>query len=475
VESVRYLRALLASWWIIVIAVIAGGAGGYLVYHQATPMYRSSVRLIVAIDTPPGEAAPDPITSAALTAQVAQDLAGIATTGPAIVAAFNQSHHANAGSALSSLNVHAGASGSFVSISVTDANSTVARDVAAAFPVTLPQSLAQLSGGGSQYKLNTVSSAALATSPYSPSKYRDLGLGLAAGIVLGLALAVLRESLNATVRDSSALEELTGQVILGTVPKDMRKVSLPSVSHPRSARAEAYRQVRTTLVNQSTKPRLTFAVTSATVGEGKTSVACNVAASFSRAGFTVALIDADMRRPRVAAVFGEKPRFGLSDLLLGRVPLQEAMFTRDDGRLAVISAGNIPADPAEIIGSNGMYELIQYLAQNYTFVIIDTPPLLPVADALVVASLVDGIVMVARLGGTTGERIQRAMHALDRVNAKILGIVPNQAARGIDRDYRYPYRYAPTRKQGDREPTPRGEPRRHRAGDARDSGRRDGS
>jgi receptor protein-tyrosine kinase len=436
VETVRYLRALLTSWWLVVIAIAAGGLGGYYVYHEGTPLYSSSVRMIVAIEG----AANDAQSNQDLAASTATSLVQIATTGPAISSAVSAAAVGQGGH----LSISANASNSFVTVSVSDTVPRVAQAIASAFPRTLPPSLVSLSGGSANaYRLTIVAAPVLPTSPYSPKIKRDVGLGIAAGLILGLALAVLRETFNTSVRDSDALQDMTGFMVLGTVPRDRSKALLPAISDPRGSRAEAYRQIRTTLVSQTVQRPLTVAVSSATLGEGKTSVACNVAVSFSRAGHRVALVDADLRRPRVAKFFDVDPKFGLSEVLTGGASLEDAIVEVDEGRLGLVTCGRIPADPAELLGSQQMFDLLRQLESEYEFVIVDTPPILPVADALVVAPIVHCVILVAKIRGTTEERIRRAITGLERVNARIVGVVPNQATMGADRDYKYAYRYTP--------------------------------
>jgi succinoglycan biosynthesis transport protein ExoP len=436
-ETVQYLRALSRSWYLVVVALIAGGAGGYIVYHETTPLYRSSVRMVVSGGAP-GQST-DEVTARVLASQRAEALAQIASTPPAVNAAKSAAGYP---SDFPSVSATADGNSPFVNVTVSDRSKTRAQAVANSFASVLPQVLQQLEGVRTTLTLTNLADAPLPGKPYTPKFKREVGLGLAAGLVLGLLLALLREIFNRSVRDSDDLAKITELTILGTVPRDMPKKLLPAVTDPRSARAEAYRQIRTTLLNVQVRNLTTVMVTSASLGEGKTSVATNLAAVFSRAGHRVALVDADLRRPRVASFYNLRSQFGLTDVLSGVVPLKQALNILDDGRLAILTSGRIPANPSEALGSLGMEQVLEQLTREYEFVIIDTPPTLPVTDASVLAPKVDGVILVARIGYATRERIRRAQGALRRVNATVLGAVPNQAGKGADRDYRYPYRYA---------------------------------
>lgn len=438
----QYLRALARSWFVVIITLVAGGAGGYYVYHRATPLYESAVQMVVTGTT--NGPATDEVTSRALAGQRALALAQIAGTAPAVKAAARAAGYPGDSPSVTATSTD---SGPFITVRVVDTNAVRAQAIANAYAGILPETMQRLEGStDTTVSVANLAAAPLPSAPFSPKLVKDLALGLAAGFILGIAIALLREVVDRTIRDTDQLEEITGLTTLGTVPRDGVKNSLPAVSKPRSARAEAYRQIRTTLLN-SKQHVSTVAITSAAMGEGKTSVATNLAAVFSRAGHRVAIVDADLRRPRVAPVFDVPSKPGLSDVLARRASLADALVMQDDGRLAILPSGPIPANPSEALGGTGMEEVIKQLAAEFEYVFIDTPPVLPVTDALVVAPMVDGVVLVTRLGRTTRERVKRALAAVDRVNASMIGVVPNYAGKGADRDYRYGYKYTGSHKK----------------------------
>ena len=446
-EISDYLRLLKRSGLIIVLAVIVGGLAGFWVYGAKTPTYKSSVQMVVSGN---GQTPADETTGRLLASERALALSQVAGTVPAVNAAKNAAGYPDAAVSATST---ANGNGPFLAVTVMGPSPTAAKAVAEAFAPTLPATMVNLEGAtSSAIRVRNLAQASLPGRPSSPQIQRLVGLGLAAGLVLGIVIAVIREALDRTVRDTAELDELTDRTVLGTVPRDLPKKRLPATSSPRSARAEAYRQVRTTLINARHPQMQTMAVTSASLGEGKTSVATNVAAVFSRSGHRVAVVDADLRRPCVAAFFGVKPERGLTDVLAGACSLREALNLLNEGRLAVLTSGDLPANPSEALGGAAMKQVLRQLADEYDYIFIDTPPVLPVSDPLVLAPLVDGVILVIELGRTTRDRVKRATKALDRVNATILGLVPNKSGKGRDRDYRYPYRYAylPGRKNGAR-------------------------
>jgi capsular exopolysaccharide synthesis family protein len=438
VDSSDFQRALKRSWLIIAMAAIAGALGGYWVYGSEAPLYQSSVQMIVSSRGGPNV---DGVSAWLLESQRAVALSQVASTAPALEAAQKAAGYPDAAVSATSAPT---AQAPFLTVSVVGQSPAVAKAVADEFAPTLPATMVAMAGrADSTIQVRNLAPACLPGKPFSPSIARQGWLGVAAGLLLGIMIALVREALDRTVRDSADVSELTGLTILGTIPRDLPRKLLPAASSPRSARAEAYRQVRTTLIN-ARPPRLrTMAITSASVGEGKTSVATNVAAAFSRAGCRVAVVDADLRRPCVATFFGLRPERGLTDVLAGTCSLREALTLADNGRLAVLTSGAPPANPSEALAGAAMKDVLRQLADEYDYVLIDTPPVLPVSDPLVLAPLVDGVIFVIQLGRTTRDRFARATKAL-QVSATIVGVVLNKSGSGRDRDYRYPY-YAPAR------------------------------
>jgi succinoglycan biosynthesis transport protein ExoP len=432
-ESLRYVRATLRSWWIVLLALLAGGGGGFYVYHSATPLYRTSVRIVIASITP----GIDPASGKAQAALRAQSLAQVASTNPAIKSAL-----AAAGFPNDAPGVNGSADGvnPYATITVTDTSAVRGAKIANAFVDTVSKSADDLLGTSSApYKVTSLAAAQPAGAPYTPIKSRDLGFGIGAGLLLGIALALLREALSRAIRDTAELRKVVDLTLLGTVPSDMPNKPLPSMSDPRSSRAEAYRQIRTSLLNIGDVPPQVVGFTSAVLGEGKTSVAANVAVAFARAGHRVALVDADLRRPKIADVFGIKRSVGLAHVLDGTVELRQTVTMFENNYLCVIPAGKVAGSPSEAVSSQAMVDVVTELAANFDFVFLDTPPVLPVTDALAMSHLMQGIVLVVRLGSASPLRTKQAMDGLERVHAPVVGMVANRAGATSDATYSYPY------------------------------------
>lgn len=325
-----------------------------------------------------------------------------------------------------------------------------ARDLAESWVRGMIAEIEQLEGTGAEAAVTVVAgdSARLPTAPSSPNTRLNLALGGLIGLALGIGYAVIRHVLDLRVRSPRDIERETGVSVIGTLPesKDLssaRKV-LTFTGRADSANpvAEATRELRTNLrfIDIDNPPRA-IVVTSPIPGDGKSTIAANLAVSIAAAGENVVLIDADLRRPMVASLFDLPEGAGLTDVLTARAEIADVAHTVGVGNnLVVIGAGRIPPNPSEVLGSLKMRELIQTLATN-AFVIIDSPPLLPVTDAAVLATNADGAIVVVSAGKTTYDMLHKALDNLEKARARALGVVLNKVPkRGAGATY-YGYQY----------------------------------
>jgi capsular exopolysaccharide synthesis family protein len=253
---------------------------------------------------------------------------------------------------------------------------------------------------------------------------------------------VLRETLDARVRDSAEIEKLVQVDLLGTVPRQHGGQALPAKTKPRSGRAEAYRHIRANLEFSGPGGMpASIAITSPGAGEGKSSLAANLALVAAHAGRTVVIVDADLRKPTIAKYFGVPATIGLSDVLAGRWLVQETLVPVAGERIWVVPSGPIPSFPSELVGSAAMTDIIMQLEQHFDLVIIDTPPVLPVSDALHVAVNVGGVIVVARMAETRRLALRKAVDSITKVNARVLGVVGNAAVKQEEGGYGYGYGY----------------------------------
>ncbi|WP_372727397.1 polysaccharide biosynthesis tyrosine autokinase [Nocardioides sp.] len=295
----------------------------------------------------------------------------------------------------------------------------------------------------------TIESAELPTSPVAPQPERNLALALLVGLALGYAYALLRHTLDRRLRTPQAIQDRFQVSVVGTIPmvgalgqdpSDRQQVVLSQAdgtSRQRDA-AEAFRKLRTNLIFMDVDhPPQVIVVTSPRPGDGKSTVAANLAAAVAYSGQKVALVDGDLRRPTVARSLQVDGDIGLTDVLVGRLPLSDGLQQSDKhANLFVLPAGRIPPNPSELVGSQAMRTMLEKLSQDY-LVIIDAPPLLPVTDAAILTAAADGAFVVVSAGRTLDTELGQALSHLEAVSGKALGIILNKTSRRAMGGYYY--------------------------------------
>lgn len=293
---------------------------------------------------------------------------------------------------------------------------------------------------GGTPQLLPVEKAALPTTPVSPVPMRNLAIGLAVGLLIAFGYSMLRNALDRRLRTKDDVERL-GVNVVGTVPSasvlkrdgDERATLAIDQTDTRSSAgpaSEAFRKLRTNLMfmNVDSPPRVVV-VTSPMPSDGKSTVAVNLAATIASSGAPVVLIDGDMRRPSVATEFGLPEGVGLSDVLAGRIGIDEALQNTDDhDNLSILAAGSIPPNPSELLGSQSMRKLLSTLSSR-SMVVVDAPPLIPVTDAAVLTTQADGAFIVISSGKTLDSQLEAALSSLKAVDAKPLGVILNRMSR----------------------------------------------
>lgn len=340
-----------------------------------------------------------------------------------------------------------------VRVDATGSTPESARDLAEAWIRGMTTQVDELETGGSgqgAVRLIAGDSARLPTSPSSPNVKVDVAVGAIAGGVLGVVFALVRRTFDRRVRTVEDITAAVGASVVGVLPIDKELANGRAVfsftdthdGRGSFAHKEAVRELRTNLqyVDVDHPPRV-IVVTSPLPGDGKSTTAANLAVSIAATGQSVILIDADLRRPVMGGVFGFSDDVGLSDVLASRAQIEQVAHQVDDhGRLFVVAAGRTPPNPTEMVGSQRMQALARKLAEDMV-VIVDSPPTLAVADAAVIGSWADGVVLVVTAGRTTDDMLTRAVDNLSKTRGRLLGIVLNRAPlRGPDSSY-YGARY----------------------------------
>jgi capsular exopolysaccharide synthesis family protein len=293
-------------------------------------------------------------------------------------------------------------------------------------------------GGSAPVRVDILDAPTVPTAPIWPKPANNLIAGGLLGLLAGSARAVYRGSRDRRFRSPDEFERLSGIPVLATVPRvgHTSAGASPDLSNG-AILGETYRRLRTVVLSSpggpalpaSGRPGRSILVTSPVAGDGKTTTACYLAAALAGADHRVVLVDANLRRPRIAAALGLPDTAGLTDVLAGRTGLSSTVQTVPGGRLSVLTAGHVPGEPGEFLASRAMAHLVTELDRDYDFTVVDSPGTALFADAEILSRLVHDVLLVVRYGTTPVPRVDEALHNLARVNVRPLGAVVTAAAR----------------------------------------------
>jgi len=298
-------------------------------------------------------------------------------------------------------------------------------------------------------RATVITPAIVPTSPTSPKLALTIALGLIAGLAIGIGQAVLRTTLDVSIRTESDVAKATDHSVLARIPfsSTMGKSPIAIVNDPQSPVAEEFRRLRTNLafLSMDNKQAPVYVVTSSLPEEGKTVTSINIAFGFAEDDQRVLLIDGDLRRPKVASYLHLEGSVGLTTVLVGKARLDDVIQRLGPGHIDVLPLGAIPPNPVEMAGSDAMRRLLVQAVVNYDVVVIDSAPLLPVADTILLASLATGTLIVAGGGRVKIPQLRDAIESVEHGNAAVLGVILNltrgHGGNGYYRASYYGYSY----------------------------------
>lgn len=439
----QYLRVLRAHWVLIVAAVVVctGAAAAYAWTRE--PVYAAHTQLFVSTKSTTG-LSPSQVYQGGLAAQSrAESYARIVSSPPlaeAVIEDLGLPRRTEDIQSAITATVPLGTV--LIDVKVEDESAQLAKDIADTLAAHFPAFVSTLESGSAEaspVEVSVTSPAVLPKSPESPSKGMYLAGGAVLGLILGVGAAVLRELLDRRIRDDESTEAIAGAPVLGQIPRDSgaKKRPLVVVADADSPEAEAYRRLRTNLrVVTIDRDRKSLLVTSAIAGEGKTLLTANLGFAFAQAGHRVVLVDADLRRPKLGRLLGLEPAPGLSDVLSGDRPY-EALHHEQELPLQVLTSGSPPPNPSELLESAGFADLLDRLTQRAEIVILDSPALLPVSDAAIIARSTAAVLMVARVGYTRAEQFDEAAELVRAVDKHPVGAALNGLPARTGRAYVY--------------------------------------
>ena len=299
---------------------------------------------------------------------------------------------------------------------------------------TLLQRLKEINVAGEAVSnnLNIVDKALPPLQKFKPKLSTNLAFAGLLGLFLGIAAAFLREFMDDSVKDINELERETRLPVLGLIPavneNDPKKVSQLVLNSPKSALAESFRSLRTTIrfkLREQQQEPIIF-VTSARANEGKTTVAMNLASAFAHTGNRVLLIDADLRNPSLHKLIGSRNEQNLVGYLSGEYPLDKLSQASNVPNLDIVVAGTPPTDPSELLANTKMEMLLKTASQHYDLVIMDGPPILGLADAMILTSLANITLLTVHANDTSTTTVNNALKRLQETGANVSGIILNQ-------------------------------------------------
>lgn len=426
-----YLRILHRNWILILALTIVGGAGAYGYSLLQTPTYEANTQLYVSVRSDSSgitELAQgtnfarqavvsfvDVVDSALVLDRVINDL-NLDTTAQQLAGSVDASSATNS---------------VIISIRVSDTNAeaaaSIANSVGANFADVVVNRLEKPDGEApSLVRVETIAPALVPTEPASPHIGVNVAIGVLLGLAISLGFAVLRSILDTRVHSLHDIEAATESPVLGGIALDPEAKKRPLIVHadPRNPRAESFRSLRTNLqfidVDRSSR---SFVVTSAGPGEGKSTTTANLAIALAETGARVALVDGDLRLPRIADYMGVEGGVGLTDVLIGRAELVDVLQQWGTGKLFVLPSGRTPPNPSELLGSQAMQRTLDALADAFDYVLIDAPPLLLVTDAAVISRFTSGVLMVAASGTTKKPQLTAAVGKLQAIGSRIFGVI----------------------------------------------------
>jgi succinoglycan biosynthesis transport protein ExoP len=429
-----YVRILHRNWVLILSLTVLGAAVGFGWSLLKTPEYEATTELYVSVRS----------TDSALVGELAQGTNYARQAVTSFVDVVNSAVvldrviddlDLDVTSSELSRNVSASVPPNTVIISatVTDEDpgqaAAIANSVGANFADVVVNELEKPDGEApSLVRIETIQPALVPTSASSPNAPLNIALGLLVGLAAGIGFAVLRTVLDTRIHSTHDIEQVTDKSVLGGIAFDPDTKKRPLIVHsdPMNPRAESFRTLRTNLqfvdVDHDGGSR-SFVITSAGPGEGKSTTTANLAIALAETGARVALVDGDLRLPKVAEYMGIEGGVGLTDVLIGHAELRDVLQRWGRGKLFVLPAGRIPPNPSELLGSQAMQKTLHALTEAFDYVLVDAPPLLLVTDAAVVSKFTSGAILVAASGSTRKPQLEGAVKALDGIGSRLLGII----------------------------------------------------
>ena len=415
---------------------MAGLAGAGLVTRGTPATFQASVSLIITL--PQAAGVSEALQGVQLSSQLLQSYAAVTTSRTAAERIKGRLSLPGSIDAIrDQLSAVPQTETLLIMVSAVDTDPLRAQSIADAAAQGLIDSVAALEKSKLDKVVASIVDSAQPGRRVGPRTTLFLLVGTFLGLLVGLAVALLLEALDRTITSPQQASELLKAPLLGTVPLLKRDALAPGmgIDQPLSPAGEAYRALRTAvLFTDLDRPIKTLLITSPSAGDGKTTIASNLAVALAQGGQRVVLVDADLRRGRVVDLLGLPSGAGLTTVMTRQAELQDVLLGWRDV-LTVLGSGPLPPNPSEVLGSQAMHLLLSELSALADLVIIDGAPVLPVTDSVVLSTQVDGVILVAHAGATHRTAAAEARRRLDAVGAHIVGCVLNATTAAGSQGY----------------------------------------
>ena len=437
----EYLSTLKRHWALIIVLALLGGGASYLYSLTVETQYRAQADVMVVPTR--GDTPAELAQGANYVASLAQTYT-LLTVSPEVLDPVidDLGLEMSAAQLKRSVDVQVPMDTFVIQIGVTSADGEQSRIIADAIAAQLADTVPRVSpadqSGEPSVRITTIADASTPKYPISPNVRKNGLIGVAIGAALGVVVALYRRRYLSRVTSSEDIANITDLGVLGEIPRASGKRDLVRDVrlHPQGRVAESMRQLAASLrfINLGGQRRVLM-VTSGSSNEGKTSISLGLALTLAEAGYSVLYLEADLRRPSAAEYTGLETSVGVSDVLVGDTTVAEAAQQWGHPNLSILASGAKPPNPGQVIASEELTSLIDTARSLFSYVIVDSPPVLAVSDALWLSSSVDGTLLVANVGDTKAADLHRVLESLERADRPVLGIVLD----GIKLSHRSPY------------------------------------
>ncbi|SFC27305.1 capsular exopolysaccharide family [Nocardioides terrae] len=435
----EYIAALRKRWYLVAALTLVGTFFGVYQAESAEPQYRATSKAFVSLSR--GANTQELVQGTTYTQSLVQSYVALATMPVVLDPVIQELHLPVSARALAgSITAATPLNTVIIEISATTSDAALAADISNAVAQHLSETITDLSpesGAAETVRVDVVAPAVPPSFPVSPNKRLLVLVGFIGGLVAGVALAVVRGLFDTRIRSGTDIGQVTDAALLGTIPVLRGRMGRAVTAiAPRSVASESYRRLQTNLqFLDASAPVQCIVMTSSVGGEGKSTTSINLALAIAEKDLRVLLVDADMRRPAIADYCNLEGSAGLTTILIGKAELHDVVQSWAQPTLDVLTLGEVPPNPSQLIGSRPMQMLLTRMREDYDFIVLDAPPLLPVADATILARLCDGAVVVANCQKVHRGQLSDALATLESVEARCLGVVANRVRATADESY----------------------------------------